>query len=146
MHRRMQLLEQMVKPKPRAKKKENITTLDLDKPVYAKLSKIAAKHALSARKYGMHLVKWNIDKFDLIERIYPFLSKDHIGPKSVFINDYRDPYKTIEVRFENSPKEDNVVIYKCLVCENSDCEHCKFSLMLPELGQLVLEKKTKNSP
>jgi hypothetical protein len=149
MHRRMQLLvEQMVKSKKGVGSKGgDITTLDFKKSIVEKLSSIAKKNATSTRKYGMDLVTWNVAKFDLMTRIFPFLSKDHVGGKSVFINDHRVNDSTIEVRLEYSSHDgkDNIIVLKCLHCQKNDCEHVMFALMLPELGQLALDNKISDT-
>ena len=120
--------------------KNGITTLDVAKNVYKKLTHMAQRNAMSTRKYGMDLVHWNVTKYELMERIFPLLNKDHVSKKSIFIVDRRIETSTVEVRLEYaSEKSDKKVILKCLHCNKNDCEHVMFSLMLPELGKLEID-------
>lgn len=138
----MQLITEMVRGSTRKKGlSRGITTVDFANSIYEKLTKLAQKNATSTRKYANDLVMWNVRKYEMSERIFPFLSKEHVGSRSVFILDHRIQDKTVEVRLEyfEEKSNDNKVILKCLYCSKNDCEHVMFSLMLPELGQLKID-------
>jgi hypothetical protein len=142
----MQLIAEMVRggsstSGSKKKSSADITTVDFANSIYQKLTKLAQKNAMSTRKYANDLVMWNVQKYEMLERIYPFLNKEHVGSKSVFISDHRIQDKTVEVRLEyfEEMSSDKRVILKCLHCDKTDCEHVMFSLMLPEIGHLKID-------
>ena len=134
--------KQVVKDNDNKKSRNgNITTLDFKKEIVERLTNIAKKNGVSTRKYGMDLLEWNVAKLDLMKNFFPFLSKSHVGNRSVFIVDDEVKDQTVEVRLEqqSSDGNDKKLILKCLHCKKTNCLHVEFAFMLPELGKLGME-------
>lgn len=109
----------------------NIVPVDIEKPLYEKISKIAFARNIPIKKYVNEMLMMNLEKDEFLKFYAPYLSKVGLQDNILLLKDSKSNIY-VEISLKN-----NTLF--CSAHESTDCIHVHFALALPEIVKLKIK-------
>ena len=107
--------------------RKNIKTIDVENPLYEKITKKSKEKNLSIHKFTNELLRQSLTKDEFVKRVEPGLKLLEFEEESMLIRDdlaKKTRLATITIR--------NGKLW-CDLDEKNDCNHIHYVLMLPDI-------------
>jgi len=116
-----------------SKKRKNRQMIAIpNKELYERAKTKALEKGLTLQAYVNTMLNLNIEKDEFLKHYAPHLSAT-VGEDSIYVKDSKRGGRTAEIVLRDGK-------LVCYLDEDSDCEHIKFAIALPEIARLHLNK------
>lgn len=107
-------------------RKKDIITVDIQRPLHAKITKKSQEKNMSIRKFVNEILNKEIENDEFLKRVVPAITLIQITENDILLRDKSTKsVKIIQITIRND-------MYWCDDHKSSNCQHIRYIMILPD--------------